>query len=93
MRMLTFTDKNFDVVDEVKAVAAELGSTPTAVSLAWLLGRRGVNSLIIGPRTVDQLQDNLAGFELDLPRESAKRLGKVSHPGGSYPWYMQLRLG
>ena len=92
MRMLTLTDRNFDIVAEVEQVAMETASTPTAVSLAWLLGRPGVTSLIIGPRTVDQLRQNLAGFELALPLESAKRLTKMSRPPVTYPWYMQLRL-
>jgi len=92
MRMLTLTDQNFDIVDEVKTVAAELGSSATAVSLAWLLGRPGVTSLIIGPRTKGQLTDNLAGFDLELPTEAAKRLSRVSRKPVSYPWYMQLRL-
>ena len=51
MRMLTLTDRNFEIVAEVGKVADELGSTPTAVSLAWLLNRPGVTSVIIGPRT------------------------------------------
>jgi aryl-alcohol dehydrogenase-like predicted oxidoreductase len=92
MRMLTLTDRNFEIVAEVDKVATEVTSTPTAVSLAWLLGRPGVTSIIIGPRTVDQLGQNLAGFALTLPLESAKRLTKVSRPPVTYPWYMQLRL-
>jgi aryl-alcohol dehydrogenase-like predicted oxidoreductase len=92
MRMLTFTDRNFDIVAEVEKVAAELESTSTAVSLAWLLGRPGVTSLIIGPRTVEQLEQNLAGFDLELPLESAKKLSRASRLAVSYPWYMQLRL-
>ena len=55
MRMLTFTDRNFEIVAEVVKVAGELDATPTAVSLAWLLDRPGITSVIIGPRTVDQL--------------------------------------
>ncbi len=92
MRMLTLTDRNFDIVSEVNRVATELGTTATAVSLAWLIGRPGVTSVIIGPRTVDQLGQNLAGFDLALPLESARGLSKVSRPAVSYPWYMQLRL-
>lgn len=92
MRMLTLTERNFGIVSEVEQVAEELATTPTAVSLAWLLGRPGVTSVIIGPRTEEQLAANLAGFDLDLPTESAKRLTKVSRPPVSYPWYMQLRL-
>jgi aryl-alcohol dehydrogenase-like predicted oxidoreductase len=92
MRMLTLTDRNFEIVAEVNRVAAELEATATAVSLAWLIGRPGVTSIIIGPRTVDQLWQNLAGFDLALPLESAKGLSRVSRPPVSYPWYMQLRL-
>lgn len=73
-------------------MAAELEATATAVSLAWLIGRQGVTSIIIGPRTVDQLRQNLAGFDLALPLESAKGLSRVSRLPVSYPWYMQLRL-
>ncbi len=92
MRMLTFTDRNFEIVAEVEKVAAELGVTATAVALSWLTGRPGVTSLIIGPRTVEQLAQNLAGFEMELPVESAKRLSRVSRPPVSYPWYMQIRF-
>jgi aryl-alcohol dehydrogenase-like predicted oxidoreductase len=92
MRALTLTDRNFEIVTQVETVAAELRSTATAVSIAWLIGRPGVTSVIIGPRTVDQLHQNLAGFDLDLPVESAKSLSRVSRKPVSYPWYMQLRL-
>ena len=78
MRQLTLTDRNFEIVAEVDKVAAELGTTATVVSLAWLLGRPGVTSVIVGPRTVDQLEQNLAGFDIALPLESAKRLSRVS---------------
>ncbi len=92
MRMLTLTDRNFDILAEVERVATGLDTTPTAVSLAWLLGRPGVTSVIIGPRTVEQLEQNLAGFDLSLPLDSAKALTKASRPPVTYPWYMQLRL-
>jgi aryl-alcohol dehydrogenase-like predicted oxidoreductase len=92
MRMLTLTDRNFEIVAEVHRVATELQTTPTAVSLAWLLNRPGITSIIIGPRTVDQLEQNLAGFDLGVPAEAGKRLSRVSRPPVSYPWYMQLQM-
>jgi aryl-alcohol dehydrogenase-like predicted oxidoreductase len=76
------TDRNFDIVDEVRKVAAELDSTPTAVSLAWVLSRRGVTSVIIGPRSQAQMDENLPGFDLDLPAEAISRLNDVSRPSG-----------
>ena len=92
MRMLTLTDRNFEIVTEVARVASDLGGTPTAVSLGRLLNRPGITSAIIGPRTVDQLEQNLAGFDLALPPDSAKGLSRVSRPPVSYPWYMQLQM-
>ena len=44
-----------------------------------------MTSLIIGPRTVDQLSQNLAGFDLALPIEPAKRLSRVSRQAGDLP--------
>src|SRR3984957_6913397 len=92
MRMLTLTERNFEIVAEVSRVAGDLQTTPTAVSLAWLLNRPGITSIIIGPRTLDQLDQNLAGFELVLPLDSAKGLSKASRPPVSYPGYMQIEM-
>ncbi|HZU71175.1 MAG TPA: aldo/keto reductase [Acidimicrobiales bacterium] len=76
----TLTERNFDILDEVSKVAADLGTTTTAVSLAWLLGRRGVTSVIIGPRTLAQLEENLPGIDLRLSEDVVHRLNEVSRP-------------
>ena len=75
------SERNLRIVEEVKDVAAELATTPTAVSLAWCLSRNYVTCAIIGPRTLQQLHDNLAGFQLVLPPETIKRLSDASRPG------------
>jgi aryl-alcohol dehydrogenase-like predicted oxidoreductase len=72
------SDRSFDIVEAVEKAAAELGTTPTAVSIAWVLARPGVTSVIIGPRTHDQLDENLAGFDLELPDDVMTRLDEVS---------------
>lgn len=74
------TDRNLEIADEVGKVAAELDTTPAAVALAWVRSRPGVTSVIIGPRTVEQLAQNLTGFELELPAELASRLDEASGP-------------
>jgi aryl-alcohol dehydrogenase-like predicted oxidoreductase len=71
-------DRHLDVADAVAKVAAEIGATPTAVALAWVLQRRGVTSVIIGPRTLEQYVDNTAGFELTLADEHVRTLSDVS---------------
>ena len=75
-RMLN--DQSLDIADEVGKVAAEVGATPTAVSIAWVLARRGVTSVIIGPRTFDQYEENMQGFDLTLDPALVKRLSDAS---------------
>jgi aryl-alcohol dehydrogenase-like predicted oxidoreductase len=72
------SERNFKIAEAVKQTAAELSSTPTAVALAWCLARDNVTCAIIGPRTLQQLHENLAGFVLQLPPEVVKRLSDVS---------------
>ena len=67
--------------EAVKAVAAQLDTTPSAVVIALCLTRRGVNSAIIGPRMLDQMNECLEGMELTLLDEAWKALSDVSRPG------------
>jgi aryl-alcohol dehydrogenase-like predicted oxidoreductase len=74
------TDFNLTVADRVVAIAAELDTTPAAVALAWAHAQPGITSIILGPRTVDQLRDNLAGLDLELPAGTLQDLDDVSRP-------------
>jgi aryl-alcohol dehydrogenase-like predicted oxidoreductase len=71
-------EQSLDLADEVAKVAAELGATPTAVALAWVRSRRGVTSVIIGPRTFQQFEQNMEGFDLELEPAFLKRLSDAS---------------
>ncbi len=73
-----FTDRNFDIVDVVRSVAGELDRSPGQVALAWLAGRPGVATTIIGARTTDQLTDNLAALEVTLTADQRDRLDVAS---------------
>jgi len=68
------TDENFDVVDEVRAVAEEVGATPAQVSLAWLARHEQVAAPIVGARTVEQLEENLGAAAVDLSDDQFQRL-------------------
>jgi aryl-alcohol dehydrogenase-like predicted oxidoreductase len=78
-------DAAMGVAAEVANVAAELGTTPAAVALAWLWRRPGVTSVIIGPRTVGQLQGNLDALALELPDGLAVRLDEASRATATAP--------
>ena len=71
-------EQSVELAVEVAAVAAEIGATPAAVALAWVLSRRGVTTVIIGPRTFEQYEQNMAGFNLALDPALIKRLSDAS---------------
>jgi aryl-alcohol dehydrogenase-like predicted oxidoreductase len=71
-------DQSVELAVEVGKVAAEIGATPAAVALAWIISRRGVTTIIIGPRTFEQYEQNMAGFDLALDPVLVKRLSDAS---------------
>jgi len=82
----TATDQNWRTLDAVEAVAKRRETTPAAVALAWLLARPEVSTVIIGARTVQQLQDNLRALSVKLTAEDVKQLDEVSQPAWGYPY-------
>jgi aryl-alcohol dehydrogenase-like predicted oxidoreductase len=80
-------ERTWRVIDTVRDVAKETGATPAAVSLAWLDAQPGVTSVILGARTVDQLNQNIAAVDLELDDELINRLSQVSAPRAEvYPY-------
>jgi aryl-alcohol dehydrogenase-like predicted oxidoreductase len=78
-------ERCWKVLDAVEEVARRLESTPSAVSLAWLLGRPGLSSVIVGARTVAQLEENLKALSLHLPPDEVALLDRASTPDWGYP--------
>ena len=90
------TEANFRAVEEARALADELGATVAQVSLAWLLSVEGVTAPIVGPRTIEQLEDLLGAARLRLAEEQLLRLDAPTRPPATYPQRMlgeQLGLG
>jgi aryl-alcohol dehydrogenase-like predicted oxidoreductase len=79
------SDAEFTVIEAVAAVAEELGTTPAAVSLAWLRSREGTVVPIVGARRVKHLENNLAALEVTLTPDQFRRLDEVSAPALNYP--------
>ena len=71
----------FDVSEAVAALAAEKGCTASQLALAWVAQQPGVTAPIIGPRTMEQLEDNLGALEVRLTPEECGRLDEVAPPG------------
>ena len=80
------SEETWAVLDEVTAIAAELGQPVAAVAIRWLLQRPAVSSVIIGARTVAQLTDNLKAVNFTLSAEQMQRLNAVSKRSWPYPF-------
>jgi aryl-alcohol dehydrogenase-like predicted oxidoreductase len=85
------TDKLYDTVDVLVEIADGRGVSAARVALAWLLGRPGVASVIVGARTDEQLADNLKAAELELSEEERRRLDEVSALPLIYPFWHQAK--
>jgi aryl-alcohol dehydrogenase-like predicted oxidoreductase len=75
-----------DVLVEIGEVHRVSGAQ---VALAWLLGRPGVTSLVVGGRNEAQFRDNIAATDLKLTDDDRARLDKVSQPPVIYPYWHQ----
>ena len=71
---MLFTEKNFDVVDELRAVSEEVGRPMAQVALAWVANRPGVSSTLIGASRTEQLDQNIASLDLVLSADQQGRL-------------------
>jgi aryl-alcohol dehydrogenase-like predicted oxidoreductase len=75
-----FTEENWDVLAVVRDLAEEKGASPAQVSLAWLLETDVVDSPIVGPRSLDHLEENVAALDVSLTDEEMARLEEPKTP-------------
>lgn len=75
-----FTASNWKIVDALKQVAKDVGQSPARVALAWVTGRPGVTSTLLGVSRVEQMTDNIAALDLKLSAEQLAALDTVSAP-------------
>lgn len=85
--------RTWTIIETVKDIAARINATPAQVSLSWLRDRPAVTSVILGARTVAQLDDNLGAADLVLSAEDTETLNQVSTPQvDDYPYGDQGRM-
>jgi aryl-alcohol dehydrogenase-like predicted oxidoreductase len=82
--LLVKNDHGFRVAAVVKKVAGDLGCSPAQLALAWQR-TRDVTSVILGARTTEQLDDNLASLEIDIPADAAAVLEEATRLPDEYP--------
>ncbi|SFR51424.1 MULTISPECIES: aldo/keto reductase [Halorubrum] len=69
-----FTDENWAVLEEIRDIADANGATPAQVSIAWLLHKDVVDAPIIGPRSVEHLEENVGALGVELTDEELSRI-------------------
>ena len=78
-------EREFAIIDQLRAIADRIGCTPGQVALAWVCGRNAVSSPIVGARTVAQHDQNMAALEVALDADDVLVLDEISKPRLHFP--------
>jgi NDP-hexose 2,3-enoyl reductase len=82
-RSVDSLESNREAIEGYEKLAAELGVDPADLALAWLLSRPGVTAPIVGPRTVEQLDNSLHAMDITLDDKTLTRLDELFPPIGN----------
>ncbi len=88
-----YTEGVFTVTEALEPMAAAKGCTLSQLALAWVLGQPGVTSPIIGPRTLEQLRDNLGALQVSLAEDDRKSIDALTPPGGMLAPFYEADFG
>ena len=76
------------IIAVLKNISEKMGISPARLALAWLLTRPFVTSVIIGAKTIEQLDDDLQATGVEIPPEYIKEIEKISELPQEYPGWM-----
>lgn len=82
-------DRLYRIIDVLLAIGEQRGVSAARIALAWLAGRPGVASIVVGARNETQLKDNLAAAEITLTDDERHALDEVSQIPLIYPYWHQ----
>src|SRR5580700_8607887 len=81
-------ERTWRILDVMAPIAKAHNCSPARISLAWLLAKPVVTSVIIGAKRLDQLEDNIAAVDLKLTADELKQLDEASALQPEYPGWM-----
>ena len=81
-------ERTWNILEAMAPIAKAHDCSPARISLAWLLSKPVVTSVILGAKRLDQIQDNLAAIELKLTDDELRQLDDVSALPPEYPGWM-----
>jgi aryl-alcohol dehydrogenase-like predicted oxidoreductase len=85
-------DKGYELVDLLQTIGAKRGASPAQVSLAWLLTRPVVASILVGASSRKQLDENLEAADVQLSSEDLAALDTATKPVAIYPNWFNERV-
>jgi aryl-alcohol dehydrogenase-like predicted oxidoreductase len=88
-----FTDDALTVVDRMTELAESKDCTVSQLALAWAMDQPGITSPIIGPRTMEQLEDNLGALDVEITDEDREAIDSFTRPGGEIVNYFDADFG
>ncbi|MCA9836555.1 MAG: aldo/keto reductase [Trueperaceae bacterium] len=88
-----YTDQAFDVIEGLEALAKKKGCSLSQFALAWCMQQPGVTSPIIGPRTMEQLEDNLQALEITITEEDKQEVDALIPPGRMVSAFYEANFG
>ncbi len=83
----------YDVIDGLRPLAKAKGCTLSQLALAWVMHQPGVTSPIIGPRTMEQLEDNLGALEVTISDDDREVIDHLVPPGRMVSPFYQADFG
>jgi aryl-alcohol dehydrogenase-like predicted oxidoreductase len=92
-REARLTAQAFDVIEGLQPLADEKGCNLSQLALAWCIQQPGVTSPIIGPRTMEQLKDNLGALEVMITDEDRARIDELVPPGRMVSPFYEAEFG
>jgi aryl-alcohol dehydrogenase-like predicted oxidoreductase len=86
-------DRAWKCVDAMREIGNARGVSVARVALAYVLAKPFVTTVIIGAKTMEQLDDNLAAANFSLTHDELRKLDEVSALPNEYPGWMLARQG
>jgi len=93
MQARRMNDRIFDVIDALEPLAREKSCTLSQLALAWCMQQPGVTSPIIGPRTMEQFEDNLGAFKVSISAEDRACIDEIIPPGRMVSPFYEAEFG
>ncbi len=88
-----YSERAFDVIEPLSKLASERDTSLSRLALAWAVQQPGITSAIIGPRTMEQLEDNLAALDVTLTKSDLTSIDAIIAPGTHVSPFFEADFG